>query len=151
MAYVVARRGRRYEIRESVHTPKGPRARSLVNFGVLTPRVLQVAASRATRPFDPDAVLARARLAGVPEAGAAGGGGGEGAGGYQSFVQASRALGRSWDANRRAAGAPDPGTALIELLGFSDVIARSRPARTREPLQFPVLAWLVAHRRPTGG
>ena len=44
MAYVVARPKGRFEIRESVHTPKGPRARSLANFPELTDDVL------ATRP-----------------------------------------------------------------------------------------------------
>ena len=40
MAYVVARPRGRFEIRESVHTPKGPRARSLANFAHLTDEVL---------------------------------------------------------------------------------------------------------------
>jgi hypothetical protein len=52
MAYVVGRSAGRFEIRESVHTTKGPRARSLANFGILTDQVLAVAAGRAERPFD---------------------------------------------------------------------------------------------------
>src|ERR1700683_3247861 len=63
MAYVVARPRGRFEIRESVHTPKGPRARSLANFERLTDEVLESARRRASRPFDPQAVLESARRA----------------------------------------------------------------------------------------
>jgi hypothetical protein len=34
----------------------------------------------------------------------------------------------------------DPGAALIELLGFADVVRSSRPEATTKPLAFPVLA-----------
>ena len=68
MAYVVARPKGRFEIRESLHTPKGPRARSLANFEVLTNEVLTTARARAVRPFDPAAVLAAADRAGAPVA-----------------------------------------------------------------------------------
>ncbi len=63
MAYVVARPRGRFEIRESVHTAKGPRARSLANFADLTDDVLATARDRASRPFDPEAVRASARRA----------------------------------------------------------------------------------------
>ncbi len=63
MAYVVARPRGRFEIRESVHTPKGPRARSLANYELLTDEVLGTARRRATRPFDTEAVRASARKA----------------------------------------------------------------------------------------
>src|ERR1035437_8373265 len=65
MAYVVARPAERFEIRESVHTTRGPRARSLANFGILTARFRAVAGVRAERPFDARAVLASARRAGA--------------------------------------------------------------------------------------
>ncbi len=52
MAYVVARPKGRFEIRESVHTHKGPRARSLANFARLSDEVLATARRRASRPFD---------------------------------------------------------------------------------------------------
>ena len=63
MAYVVARPKGRFEIRESVYTPKGPRARTLANFEELTDKVLDTARHRASRPFDPDAVRASAAKA----------------------------------------------------------------------------------------
>jgi hypothetical protein len=79
MAYVVARtdslrnsrpadlRVARYEIRESVSTPAGPRARTLATFRVLTGTVIAQAASRARRPFDSDKVRARAAALGAPQ------------------------------------------------------------------------------------
>ena len=60
MAYVVARPKGRFEIRESVHTPAGPRARSLAGFTQLTDEVLARASRKAVRPFDPEAVRASA-------------------------------------------------------------------------------------------
>ena len=66
MAYVVARPRGRFEIRESVHTPKGSRARSLASFTELSDEVLGKAGQRASQPFDADAVRASAARAGVP-------------------------------------------------------------------------------------
>ena len=78
MTYVVARldakrtavggnRGpHRYEIRESVSTPAGPRARTLASFRVLTSEVLAEAARRAQRPFDGARVRERAAALGAP-------------------------------------------------------------------------------------
>lgn len=65
MAFVT-RRGDRFEIRESSHTAHGPRAKTLATFRELTDPVLDKAASRATRPFDRDAVRRRAVEAGAP-------------------------------------------------------------------------------------
>jgi hypothetical protein len=56
----------RYEIRESVATPAGPRARTLATFRVLTADVIAQAARRAQRPFDADKIGARAAVLGVP-------------------------------------------------------------------------------------
>src|SRR5207244_12230469 len=67
MAFVVARRGGRFEIRESVATPVGPRARTLASFRVLTAEVLAEAAGRARRPFDAAKIRARARELRAPE------------------------------------------------------------------------------------
>jgi hypothetical protein len=76
MTYVVARPDRRldgggrparYEIRESVSTPAGPRARTLATFRVLTASVLAEAASRASRPFDARQIRARAAALGAPQ------------------------------------------------------------------------------------
>ena len=59
--------GNRFEIRECRSTGNGPRQATLARFsGVLTPDVLDAAASRAQRPFDRSLVLERARRAGIP-------------------------------------------------------------------------------------
>jgi hypothetical protein len=65
MAFVVARRDGRFEIRESIATPAGPRARSLATFRTLTDDVLDHAEARAARPFDRSQVEARALAAGA--------------------------------------------------------------------------------------
>ena len=149
MTYVVARPNGRFEIRESVHTEKGPRARSLANFSLLTDEVLARAAGRATRPFDAGAVLGAAQRAGAPmptTATATGNGPGTGPGrSRRTFVASSRRMARSLGA-RPAAGRPDPGDALIDLLGFVAQITPFRPARAPEPLRFPPLARLRAER-----
>jgi hypothetical protein len=67
MAYLVRRGAERVEIRESRATPRGPRSRSLASFvGPLTPAVLERAAARASRPFDADTLVRRARADGIP-------------------------------------------------------------------------------------
>jgi hypothetical protein len=66
MAYVVERRPGHWEIRESVHTAAGPRARTLATFRMLSDEVLERASAAATRPFDPDEVRAAAWRAGAP-------------------------------------------------------------------------------------
>lgn len=66
MASIVRRPGRRWEIRESVSGPRGPRSRTLATFAVLSPDVLDHAAARASRPLDRDELCARARRAGAP-------------------------------------------------------------------------------------
>jgi hypothetical protein len=138
MAYVVARRNGRFEIRESQHTPSGPRARSLAGFQILTDEVIARASSRARGPFDFAAVLASGRRAGAPVATNA----------SQRFVRASRRMASSL----RGAPAPErsePGGSLIDLLGFADAVTRSQPARPFEPLTFPVLSRLVQARPVT--
>jgi hypothetical protein len=83
MTYIVARPGSRpgglrdarsgaggaarYEIRESVSTPAGPRARTLATFRVLTAGVIADAAARARTPFDAAQVRERAAALGVPQ------------------------------------------------------------------------------------
>ena len=63
----IRRQGGRYEIRECRVTPRGPRQFTLARFArVLTPEVLDVAEQRAERPFDRQAVGARARALGLP-------------------------------------------------------------------------------------
>jgi hypothetical protein len=144
MAYVVARPNGRFEIRESIHTQKGPRSRSLANFSLLTDEVLARAAGRATRPFDAGAVLGAARRAGALTPTATGPGT-RPERSIRTFVESSRRMARSLGP-RPAAGRPDPGDALIDLLGFVAQITAFRPARAREPLRFPPLARLRAER-----
>ncbi len=137
MAYVVARPKGRFEIRESVHTPKGPRARSLANFSQLSDEVLTRARERATRPFDTDAVRAAAERTITPR--------------HQrpetrQFVEASRRMARSLERVPPEAARQDPGDALIDLLGFVAQIRAFRPATAPEPLRFPPLARLRVER-----
>jgi hypothetical protein len=66
MAYLYVRRNGRVDIREAVSTQRGPRSRTLVSFQPpLTDEHLQRAQSAATRPFDREAIVARARNLGV--------------------------------------------------------------------------------------
>lgn len=144
MAFVVARPKGRFEIRESLHTANGPRARSLAGFDVLTDEVVAKAARRARRPFDVEAVLASGRRAGAPATVAVAGRESESS--RRRFVESSRRMAL---ALRRspATGSTDPGAALIELLGFADAVTASQPARPFAPLAFPVLSRLVEDRR----
>jgi len=137
------RPGGRFEIRESLHTPDGPRARSLAGFDVLTDAVLAEAARRAQRPFDVEAVLASGRRAGTPTTVGAEGEANDLRG---RFVGASRRMARA--SQRPPASRPiDPGAALIDLLGFAEAVTRSQPPRPPAPLEFPVLSRLVESRR----
>lgn len=65
MAYVVRRPGGRWEVRESVSTERGPRARTLATFRRLTPEVVDRAVRAASRPTSPEEVEAAARRAGA--------------------------------------------------------------------------------------
>jgi hypothetical protein len=143
MAYVVARPKGRFEIRESLYTPDGPRARSLAGFDVLTDAVLAKAARRAQRPFDVAAVLESGRRAGSPTTVGAGE---EVDDSRERFVEVSRRMARAWQ-RPPALRQVDPGAALIDLLGFADAVTRNQPPRPPAPLTFPVLARLVESRR----
>jgi hypothetical protein len=146
MAYVVARPKGRFEIRESLHTPNGPRAHSLAGFDVLTDAVLAKAALRAQRPFNVEAVLVSGRRAGAPTTAEAGGE----AHARGRFVEASRRMARALQ--RPLTVRPtDAGAALIELLGFADAVTRDQSPRPRVPLEFPVLSQLVESRRGSPG
>jgi hypothetical protein len=66
MAYLVRRGSDRFDLREALATPSGPRSRTLATFRPpLTPEILERAAARATRPFDRAAILTRAAQLGV--------------------------------------------------------------------------------------
>jgi hypothetical protein len=68
MAFLVRRKDGRGEIRESVATTSGPRARTLATFRVLTEDVLDEAAARAHGTFDRAELRARALDCGLPQA-----------------------------------------------------------------------------------
>jgi hypothetical protein len=143
MAYVVTRPKGRFEIRESLHTATGPRARSLAGFAVLDDGVIAKAVRRAQRPFDVEAVLASGRRAGAPVTVRVGRKTDDAS---RRFVESSRRMTRALQ--RPPALRPaDPGAALIDLLSFADAVSRSQPARPFAPLHFPVLAQLVENRR----
>ena len=65
MAFVVARPGERFEIRESLTTDRGPRSRTLASFSVLDPVVLKKAQGRAIGPIDVDVIVRKARALGA--------------------------------------------------------------------------------------
>lgn len=139
MAYVVARRDGRFEIRESEQTKRGPRARTLASFRVLSDAVLAHAMARAHRPFDTQAVIASGERAGA-SAKANEVGGRDGKAAIGAFLNASRRMAgtTSRAVPRQMRGSP--GAALLELLGFADAVQLSQPAKPAIPLAFPVLA-----------
>ncbi len=154
VAYVVARPRGRFEIRESLHTPKGPRARTLANFEHLTDKVLETARRRATRPFDPDAVRASAFKAG--RAADARRRSGQPPSGtvtapprpeMRRFVAASRRMASALESRPPVPGSTqDPGDALMDLLDLTAQISPFRVPPRPEPLRFPPLARLRAAR-----
>lgn len=131
MAYVVARPNGRFEIRESHHTSRGPRARTLAGFTVLSESTLDRAASRASRPFDAQSVLASARRAGAPIEQAESPDAPEA---RSAFLAASRRMASVAARPRPERARADPGTALIELLGFTDAVMSSPPGIARKIL-----------------
>lgn len=142
MAYVVPRKGGRFEIRESLHTASGPRSRTLAGFRVLTEQALDAARQRARRPFDREAVIGSARRAGarvqVASTGASRA--------RDLFLSGSRRMASALERPAPVGERGDPGAALLELLGFADTIRASQPPRPHEPLAFPPLARLPKRR-----
>ncbi len=68
MAYVVARRGGSWEVRESRSTPAGPRSRTLATFRTLTPEIVEHARARSATTLDPRQLRHAALRAGAPVA-----------------------------------------------------------------------------------
>ncbi len=63
----IRQQGDRFEIRECEASTAGPRQRALARFKrILTPEILDRAAALARRPFDREALVARARARGIP-------------------------------------------------------------------------------------
>ncbi len=142
MAYVVARRGGRFEIRESLHTANGPRARTLAGFGVLTDDIMAAAAKRAQRPFDAEAVIRSGRRAGARVLVATSGA----SRARDRFLAGSRNMASALGKPSAAVARADPGVALMELLSFADMVRASQPPRPFEPLAFPSLSHLAEQR-----
>jgi hypothetical protein len=136
MAFVVARRGGRFEIRESLYTANGPRSRTLAGFDVLSDDVLAAAARRAQRPFDAAAVIRSGRRAGARVRVASSGA----SRARDRFVAASRGMAGALGQAPPPDASTDAGAALRELLGFADAVTAGQPPRPFEPLAFPVLA-----------
>jgi hypothetical protein len=156
VAYVVPRRRGRFEIRESVYTPEGPRARTLANFERLTDEVLETARRRATRPFDTDAVRASGRKAEAKVAARPrrrpGGVAAPVRSDKRRFVESSRRMAAALESRLPPAAARrDPGEALVDLLGLVAQVSAFTAARPPEPLRFPPLARLRAARAAQGG
>lgn len=147
MAYVVPRKGGRFEIRESLHTAKGPRARTLAGFGVLTDDVMAFAARRAQRPFDVEAVIRSGRRAGARVGVATSGASRV----RDRFLAGSKSMASALGKQPSAAARGDAGAALTELLGFADMVRASQPPRSFEPLAFPALSHLAERRADAVG
>jgi hypothetical protein len=125
MAYVVARKGRRYEARESVSTAAGPRARTLATFTELDDDVLAQVRERATTPVDDTALLRSARKAGATVTV-----------GQSDADRAARTLLAELNAGRT----PSP----ILAAALEDVLGTVRETRRRRALPDPVraaMAW----------
>lgn len=142
MAYVVARRNSRFEIRESLHTNQGPRARTLVGFRVLTDDILAAASRRAQRPFDAAAVIGSGRRAGASVQVASASSRGD----SDRFLAGSKNMARTLGRSQAPTARGDAGAALMELLGFADTVRASQPPRPFESLAFPALSRLAGAR-----
>jgi len=151
MAYVVKRPGGRWEVRESVSTERGPRARTLASFRRLTPAVIQRAVRRASRPVTPAQIAESAERAGAT--------------GYAADAAARAVLAELGRGRRPAAGLrrallgllsdppalDTPGGGVVEWLGATDEergaalrdllrLTDRFPAWRRGRLQYPPLA-----------
>jgi hypothetical protein len=145
MAYVVARRSGRFEIRESFHTPKGPRSRTLAGFDVLGDDILAAAERRAQRPFDAEEVIRSARRAGARVRTVTSGA----SRARDRFLAGSKSMASTLGQSPPSSAHVDAGTALRELLGFADMVAAGQPRRPFESLVFPALARLAKDRAGT--
>ncbi len=68
MAFVVATKDGRYEVRESRSTPNGPRSKTLAGFRELDDEVIRKARERASNPPSAEQLRRAARRAGAPVA-----------------------------------------------------------------------------------
>ncbi len=148
MAYVVATKRGRFEIRESRSTPDGPRSKTLATFQELTDEVIEKARARSAKPLSAEALRSAAKRSGAPSAPA-------------PVDRAARELiaelgkGRRLDPTLRhllrdllrgkessvaewmASTPRDRGQALVDLLLLADALPSS--GHRNEPLDFPRL------------
>lgn len=66
MAFIVATKRDRFEIRESTSTPKGPRSRTLASFRELDDSVVEKAQQKAVKAIDTAELRRAARRVGAP-------------------------------------------------------------------------------------
>lgn len=66
MAYVVATKPGRYEVRESISTPKGPRSRTLASFRELTAETIERVRDKSQKPPTAEELTRLALRAGAP-------------------------------------------------------------------------------------
>lgn len=74
-----------------------------------------------------------------------------GDGSRERFLAGSRRMAATASRSQPVGERPDPGTALIELLGFADAVAAAQPRRPFEALAFPPLAGLAVSSEHTAG
>jgi hypothetical protein len=159
MATILARPDGRFEIRESVARPGGPRSVTLAIFRELSTDVLRRAGHKATRPFDESAIKQRALGLGVPWIGPSGArdarrvlariAQGDVPNSFVDALRASRPTGvgelpdtippmLQWlDKDDFARG-----EAVRDLMRFGDRIMRSGGRARSGPLTYPILAEL---------
>jgi hypothetical protein len=106
---------------------------------VLTDEILEAAAKRAQRPFDPDDVIRSGRRAGARVQVATSGA----SRARDRFLAGSRSMASTLGKPPAATARADAGAALMELLGFADMVRASQPSRPFEPLAFPSLSHLA--------
>jgi hypothetical protein len=66
MAFVVATKPGRFEVRESTSTPKGPRSRTLVSFREMTPEIVERVKAKSEKPPTAAELTHLALRAGAP-------------------------------------------------------------------------------------
>ncbi len=147
MAFVTAKPGGRYEIRETRRTPDGPRATTLVTFRTLGDKEIERARQRAAGPVDGARLRAGARRVGAPV-----------------VPGAADQLARQLLGVLAAGSAPSPGLsqaladalqargvrATGELAGVAQWVAASDQARAEALGDLLGLADAIPVRRPAG-
>jgi hypothetical protein len=148
MAFVVANKRGRFEIRESETTPRGPRSKTLASFRELSDDVIAKARARSSKALTAEEVREAATRAGAP-------------GAWAPAERAARELiselgkGKELDPVLRsllldllngkersvsewmAASLDERGRALVDLLLLADAVPATR--RRDRPLDFPRL------------